>query len=41
VIAMKIFPKSANWAERPVWLFIYAVVLAVCAAVSILEKGLL
>jgi len=38
---MKIFPTSNNWAERPIWLAVYAVMLSVCAAVSIIDSGLL
>jgi len=38
---MKIFPQAKNWAERPIWLFTYSVMLAVCAAASIIERGIL
>jgi len=38
---MKIFPQAENWAERPIWLFIYSVVLAVCSIATFLDRGLL
>jgi len=41
MIAMKIFPQEENWAERPIWLFIYSMVLAVCSIATFLDRGLL
>jgi len=33
---MKIWPESDDWAERPFWLWVYAVMLAVICAVEVL-----